>query len=81
MNQTLETASLPRSTEPAPRSPAAERMRLYRKRRRRGVICLQIELRETVIDGLIAKELLEPEKRHDPDALQSAIYDFFFEAL
>ncbi len=81
MNQTLETASLPQSTEPAPRSPAAERMRLYRKRRRRGVICMRIELRETVIDGLIEKRFLQQIQRQDPDAIVSAVQDVLFQVL
>jgi hypothetical protein len=34
-------------------TPSAERMRLHRDRRRRGLRCLMIELRETDIDALI----------------------------
>ena len=41
------------------RSPAAERMRLHRERRRRGLRCLVIELRETEVDALIRGGLLE----------------------
>jgi hypothetical protein len=33
------------------RSPAAERMRLHRERRRNGLRCITIELYETQIDG------------------------------
>jgi len=56
-------------------------MRRHRKRRRRGIVCLQIEVSVAVIDGLIGKKYLEPEMRNDPDAIEIAIYDFFFEAL
>jgi hypothetical protein len=35
------------------RTPAAKRMRLHRERRRRGLRCLMIELRETEVDALI----------------------------
>ena len=66
---------------PEPRSLAAERMRRHRARRRRQVRCLQIEVSVAVIDGLIGKKYLEPEMRNDPDAIEIAIYDFFFEAL
>ena len=44
------------------RSPAAECMRLHRERRRRGLRCLVIELRETEVDALIRGGLLEPKR-------------------
>jgi hypothetical protein len=34
-------------------APAAERMRLYRKRRRRGMRCVRIQLDVTAIEALI----------------------------
>jgi hypothetical protein len=50
-------------TEPGPRrSPAAERMRRHRQRRRDGLRCLVIELRETEIDVLVQKGLLKAER-------------------
>ena len=55
-------------------SPAAARMRLHRDRRRRGLRCLTIELRETEIDLLIRKGLLNSETRHDPGAVCDALY-------
>jgi hypothetical protein len=55
-------------------SPAAARMRLHRDRRRRGLRCLTIELRETEIDVLIGKGLLNAETRHDPGAVCEALY-------
>jgi hypothetical protein len=61
--------------EPVPHpSPAAARMRLHRCRRRRGLRCLTIELRETKIDVLIGKGLLTSETRNDPDAVCDALY-------
>ena len=60
---------------PAPaRSPAAERMRLYRERRRSGLRCLLIELRETEIDTLIRKGLLKSEMRNDTAEIIDALY-------
>jgi hypothetical protein len=53
---------------------AAERMRLHRERRRQGLRCLTIELRETEIDVLIEKGLLDGEMRNDPDAVCDALY-------
>jgi hypothetical protein len=58
----------------AGRSPAAERMRLHRERRRQGLRCLMIELRETEIDVLIAKGLLNSETRHDPHIVRQALH-------
>jgi hypothetical protein len=61
---------------PVTGSAAAERMRLHRERRRRGLRCLIIELRETEIDALIRKGLLKPETRNNPTALNEALYAF-----
>ena len=60
--------------EPAPRSLAAERMRRYRQRQRQGLRCLTIQLRETEIDALIRKGLLNAEMRNDPIAVSKALY-------
>jgi hypothetical protein len=62
------------SAEPATRTAAAERMRRYRQRRRDGLRCLIIELRETEIDDLIRKGLLKSETRNDPSAVIDALY-------
>ena len=54
-----------------PRSAAAERMRGHRQRRRDGLRCLTIELRETEIDALLGKKA---DARNDPDAIRDALY-------
>ena len=56
------------------RTPAAERMRLHRERRRHGLRCLMIELRETDVDALICGGLLEHETRNDRNAVRKALY-------
>jgi hypothetical protein len=61
-------------TEPAAPSAAAERMRRHRQRRRDGLRCLVIELRDTEIDVLIRKGLLKPETRNDTCAIIDALY-------
>jgi hypothetical protein len=66
--------------EPA-RSAAAERMRLHRERRRKGLRCLTIELRETEIDALIGMKLLRAEMRNDPNAVSDALYAYFDRTL
>ena len=55
-------------------SPAAERMRRHRERRREGMRCLWLELRETELDAFVRKGLLEPASRHDEDAIADALY-------
>ena len=57
-----------------PRSTAAARMRRHRERRRAGLRCLVIELRETEIDVLVAKGLLNSETRHDSHVVRQALY-------
>jgi hypothetical protein len=66
--------------DPRP-SPAAERMRLYRERRRDGLRCLTIELRETEVDALIQRGLLSSETRNDPGAVVDALYGFLDRTL
>jgi hypothetical protein len=62
-------------------TPAAARMRLHRDRRRRGLRCLTIELRETEIDVLIGKRLLNSETRNDPGAICDALYTHLEQTL
>ena len=62
-------------------SPAAERMRRHRERRRDGLRCLIIELRETEIDALIQRGLLNNETRGDPGAIIDALYAFLDDTL
>jgi hypothetical protein len=56
---------------PATRSAAAERMRAHRQRRRDGLRCVMIELRETEIDVLLGKKA---DARNDEDAIRDALY-------
>jgi hypothetical protein len=62
-------------------TPAAERMRLHRERRRRGLRCLTTELRETEIDVLIRMGLLRAETRNNPRAVSEALYEHFDRTL
>jgi len=63
------------TTEPVALSPAAQRMRLHRERRRQGLRCLTIQLRETEVDALIHKGMLNAEMRNDPTAVVEALYE------
>jgi hypothetical protein len=62
-------------------SPAAERMRRHRKRRRDGLRCLVVELRETEIDELVRREFLTEHARNDRVALRQAFYAFLDQSL
>ncbi|MET3841822.1 hypothetical protein [Bradyrhizobium sp. OAE829] len=60
---------------------SADRMRRHRQRRRDGLRCLTIELRETEIEVLIGKQLLRECDRDDPVAIIKALYEFLDHGL
>jgi hypothetical protein len=62
------------TTPPIACSAAARRMRAHRKRRKAGLRCLTIELRETEVTELIRRKLLEGDARHDKNAVRMALY-------
>jgi hypothetical protein len=65
-------------------SPAAERMRQYRKRQRKGLRCVRIQLDATEIDVLVRRRYLEARDRDNAKAVQTAaaafVSDSFFDA-
>jgi hypothetical protein len=70
-----EGLTMQATTEPTNRSPAAERMRVHRERKKSGMRCVMIELRETEIDALI--RILKPDARNNRSAIVDAIYAYF----
>ena len=62
-------------------APAAERMRRYRKRRRRGMRCLRVQIHVTEIDALIRKKYLDQQSRDDLKAVEYAIRTAVLAAL
>lgn len=52
---------------------AAERMRLYRRRRQQGVQYIRLPLHVTDIDGLIRVRYLTQNQRQDQEAIERAI--------
>jgi hypothetical protein len=62
-------------------SPGVERMRRHRQRRRDGMRCLQLEIRDTEIDELIRRKLLKEEMRNDKQSLLDAFYEFLENSL
>ena len=61
-------------------SPAAQRMRRYRKQRRQRLRSVRILLDETDIDALIRMGLLKEHRRHDVEALQTAVLGLLYRA-
>jgi hypothetical protein len=56
-------------------------MRRHRERRRRGMRCLRVELRETEIDELVRRGLLTEDARNDPAAVRNAVHSHFDHTL
>jgi len=77
MDETQASASKP--------SVAAQRMRLYRQRRRRGERSVRILLSAHDIETLVRKGYLDAEARHDraaiQDAVEACVMDALFEAV
>jgi hypothetical protein len=69
------------TTPPIARSAAAQRMRAHRKRRKAGLRCLTIELRETEVTELVRRKLLEADARHDKNAVRMALYQHLDDTL
>jgi hypothetical protein len=64
----------PISTGALPPLSAAERMRAHRQRRRDGMRCLTLEIRDGEIDALIRKKMLKADARNDQHAIRNALY-------
>ena len=61
-------------------SPAAVRMRRYRKQRSRGLRSVRILLDDMDIDALIEMTLLKEDQRQDVKALQKALLGLLYRA-
>ena len=62
-------------------TPAAQRMRAYRKRRREGTFIVPVHLDQPDIDGLVRRKLLRPGQRRDTEALQVAVRGLIYQVL
>jgi hypothetical protein len=71
MSQHTEMSSSP-TTSPIARSVAAQRMRAHRQRRRDGLRCIVVQLRETEIDELIRRKLSQADARNDVHGIWNA---------
>jgi hypothetical protein len=63
------------------RSAAAQRMRAHRERRRAGLRCVVVQLRETEVDVLIRKGLLKADARNNVRAIRDALHGHFNDTL
>ena len=62
-------------------SRAAERMRRHRQRRKEGLRCLTVELRESEVHTLVTRGLLSESLRDEPDAVRDALHRFLDRTL
>jgi hypothetical protein len=60
---------------------AAERMRAYRRRRRHGLRCVEVQVGRAELDGLIEKGYLPSNKQKDLHAIELAIKDLMFDCF
>ena len=60
---------------------SAERMKLYRRRKKDSMMCLLIELRPIEIEILVRRGFLAAEKRNDRSAVINGLYAFLDEML
>jgi hypothetical protein len=70
-------SNIPPSRSP---SPAAQRMRRYRKQRRQGLRSVRILLDETDVDAFIHLGLLKEDQRQDEEALRTAVMGLVYRA-
>jgi hypothetical protein len=80
MSQHAKMSSEP-TTPPRLCSAAARRMRAHRERRRAGLRCVNIQLRETEVAVLIQKKLLTPDARNDTRAIRDALHAYLDRTL
>jgi len=63
------------------RGGAAERMRRSRQRRRNGLRCFRLEIRDNEIEGLVRRGLLLASEQTNRNAIMKAMYAFFDRTL
>ena len=62
-------------------TPAAERMRQYRRRRRWKRLIVRVELDATEIGVLVSRGYLNSKEKDNLDAIQQAANDFISDAM
>jgi hypothetical protein len=80
MAETCDAPSTASAEDATPTAPAL-RTRRHRERRRRGLRCLMVEVREREIEALVRKGLLKPETRNSAREIIMAFYRFLDQTL
>ena len=62
------------SAVPSAISPAAQRMRRYRKRKKQGVRCFRMRVSNETLDVFVRRGVLSAASRNDPAAIEAAFY-------
>jgi hypothetical protein len=73
VSEHAEMSTVP-ETPPIDCSAAAKRMRAHRERRRKGLRCFTLQIREREIDVLVQRGFLHPDTRNDPYEVAMALY-------
>jgi hypothetical protein len=81
MVHSAEAAVIPPTNEPSKCSPAAERMRRHRERRRGGLRCVTLEVHDGEIDALARRGFLKADARNDLRSIEMALYEFLERTL
>jgi hypothetical protein len=77
MTDAVQMAPAP-TAQLAPLS-GAERMRRHRARRKSGLFCLTLEIRESEVDAFIRCRQLKPEEKASAPAIKKTIYSILDE--
>jgi hypothetical protein len=77
----MSGAPIDAPTDGSAPSSGAVRMARHRSRRKDGLRCLTIELRQTEVEALISGRHLAPDQRNDRGAVRQALYEFLDMAL
>ena len=82
-SKTLQRTDIEGTLSRVGRSPsaAALRMRRHRERRRHGLRCLTLQVREREIDALVRRGLLTAEMRNVVREINAAFYKFLDQTL
>jgi hypothetical protein len=72
-----DAPSVPATRTMTPKSGAAARMARHRDRRRKGLICVMVEVRSTEANFLVRGGYLSSKGRIDPVALRNALHAWF----
>lgn len=62
-------------------STSTQRMRLHRQRRKEGLRCLTVELRDSEVRELVRRELVKPGQERCTQAIRDALYSHLDHSL